>query len=67
MINIKDAAKAGFIDLLKEVAKDLRLQEVGAVKYETNLGKVAYELGKSDGRLEGYDILIGHLTKKANE
>jgi hypothetical protein len=64
---IKDMAKAGFIDLLEEIIKDLKIQEIGAVRFETNLGKLAYEVGKSEGRLEGWGILINYLIKKANE
>lgn len=66
-MNFKDLAKSGFLPLIEEAIETLKKQEIGSVKFETNLGKVAYDLGKSDGRLEGYDLLLNYINSKCTQ
>lgn len=59
---IRDLAKGGLLEVMGKIIEDLKAQEVGVVKYTTNLGKVAYDLGRSDGRLEAYSSIMTILN-----
>lgn len=59
---IRDLAKMGLLEIMGQLIDDLKTQEVGVVKYTTNLGKVAYDLGRSDGRLEAYASIMSILN-----
>lgn len=62
---IRDLAKMGLLEVMNKIIDDLKTQEVGVVKYTTNLGKVAYDLGRSDGRLEAYSNIISILNSNS--
>jgi hypothetical protein len=59
-------AKMGGMKALEQLAKEVQIQETQNVKYEGDLGKMAYELGRIQGRTEGIEIYISRLQELTN-
>ena len=59
-------AKMGALPALEQLAEEIKKEEIQNIKYEGDLGKMAYELGKLQGRSEGIEIYIARLHEITN-